>query len=373
MTRATPDARRNLPAKTVIAVAALAIFPLIMTLLNLRAMIRTPHRSVRQDPGVSVLIPARNEAEQIEAAIDAVLANGNRVRELIVLDDHSTDDTAARVQTYADSRVKLLSGVPLPPGWCGKNHACAQLAEAATQPWLFFIDADVRLAPDAVSRLLSMTDNGQNPAMISGVPRQETGSVMEWLLLPFINVLLYGYLPLMMDTGRAPGLAAACGQLVFVNTVTYRQTGGHASIRDRLHDGLALARAMRKHGHRTTLVDATDLATCRMYRNGAEVYNGLMKNAVEGLAGPAALPIWSILLAGGHIAPFLMRATPAIWLARFASLGFRLLVALRCKQGLRTVIASPIGTFLLLFIQFHARIRHILGRPVFWKGRHYET
>lgn len=373
MIRATPDVRQNLPAQAGIAVAALAILPLVIALLNLRAMIRAPRRPVRQDPGVSVLIPARNEAGQIEAAIEAVLNNGETVKEVIVLDDHSTDNTAVLVRSYADNRVKLLTGLPLPSGWCGKNHACAQLADAATQPWLFFIDADVRLAPEAVSRLLGMTENGQNPAMISGVPRQETGSVMEWLLLPFINVLLYGYLPLMMDTGRSPGLAAACGQLVLVNADAYRQTGGHAGIRDRLHDGLALARAMRRHGHGTTLIDATDLATCRMYRTGKEVYDGLMKNAVEGLAGPVALPVWSVLLAGGHIAPFLMRATAAIWLARFASLGFRLLVALRCRQGLRTVIASPIGTFLLLFIQFHARIRHILGHPVSWKGRHYET
>ncbi len=373
MTRAMPDARRNPSAKAGLAVAALAILPLVMGLLNLRAMIRPPRRPVGQDRGVSVLIPARNEAAQIEAAIDAVLANGNTVKEVIVLDDHSTDDTAALVRAYVDSRVRLLTGRPLPPGWCGKNHACAQLAEAATQPWLFFIDADVRLAPEAVSRLLGMTENGQTPAMISGVPNQDTVSVMEWLLLPFINVLLYGYLPLMMDTGRSPGLAAACGQLVFIDANAYRRTGGHAGIRNRLHDGLALARAMRRHGHKTTLIDATDLATCRMYRSGREVYDGLMKNAVEGLAGPVALPVWTVLLAGGHIAPFLMRATPAIWLARFASLGFRLIVALRCRQGLRTVIASPIGTFLLLFIQFHARIRHVLGRPVSWKGRHYET
>lgn len=365
--RTTPSSGRD------IAVAALALLPLISGVLNLRALSRQSTDTPPASGGVSVLIPARNEAAQIDSALSAVLSNGASVQEVIVLDDHSDDDTAAKVLALGDPRIRLINGRDLPPGWCGKTHACAQLAEAATQPFLLFLDADVRLDSGAVRRLLGMAGADNPPAMISGVPRQETETFLEWLLLPFINVLLFGYLPLILDTGRSTGLAAACGQLVFVNARAYREAGGHGSIRSKLHDGLALARAMRRSGHRTALVDATDLATCRMYRNGREVYAGLMKNAVEGLAGPVALPIWTTLLAGGHVLPFLLRATPAIRVARLASIGLRLLVALRCRQGLRTVIASPLGTALLLFIQFHARLRHVLGRPVSWKGRHYET
>jgi len=352
------------------AVFGLSILPFAMAVLNLRAIGRAPTAIGRTAQGVSVLIPARNESAQITEALNAVLANGRAVREVIVLDDKSSDDTADRVRALADSRVTLIEGSDLPEGWCGKNHACAQLAAAASSPWMLFIDADVRLAADAVSRLLGASSGTD---FISGVPRQETRSFFEWLLLPFIDVLLFGYLPLALDKGRASALAAACGQLVFVRRDAYQAVGGHGAVHDRLHDGLALSRAMRRRGFATRLVDATDLASCRMYRNGGEVYAGLMKNATEGLAGPVALPIWTLLLAGGHIFPFLMRASPLVWAARAASIGLRGLVAARCHQGWRTVALSPLGTFLLLFIQFHARLRHLLGRPVTWKGRHYET
>ncbi|WP_336947309.1 glycosyltransferase family 2 protein [Asaia sp. HN010] len=355
------------------ALTALAVFPLVLGLLNLRALSRAPRRAPSGDEGVSVLIPARNEAGQIKEALAAIIANGPIVREIIVLDDHSSDDTVARIREVRNERIRIVSGEDLPSGWCGKSHACAQLARQARHGWLLFLDADVRLAPDAVARLMAGTEDQETIAFISGVPHQETRSFLEWLLLPFINVLLFGYLPLPLDQGRSSGLAAACGQLVLVKAQAYHAAGGHEAIGWRLHDGLALARSLRQHGFRTRLIDATDLAHCRMYRNAGEVYAGLMKNAVEGLAGPVALPVWTTLLAGGHILPFLLRASPLMKVARAASLALRLLVALRCRQGVLTVLFSPLGTLLLLWIQFHARLRHMTGRPVTWKGRLYET
>jgi len=351
----------------------LAFLPLLLCLTNLRVLARAPAATIKSQDGVSVLIPARNEATQIIPALESVLANGTLVKEILVLDDNSDDDTADRALSLGDDRIRILRGTQLLEGWCGKNHACAQLARAATQPWLLFIDADVRLTTDAVNRLVALGDSPNAPALLSGVPRQITATWLEWLLLPLINVLLFGYLPLALDNGRSAGLAAACGQLVMVRAQAYRESGGHGAIRGRLHDGLALARHLRRHGYRTRLIDATDLAQCRMYRSGSEVYAGLMKNAVEGMAGPVALPIWTVLLAGAHILPFLCRGTALVWMARMASLAFRLIVALRCHQGLRTALLSPIGVFLLLWIQFHARLRHLLGRPVSWKGRIYDT
>ncbi|NVN02116.1 MULTISPECIES: glycosyltransferase [Asaia] len=368
-----PDAENKTRLRAEAALAAFAVLPFILGLLNLRALSRAPHPTSSTNEGVSVLIPARNEAGQIREALEAILANGSLVREIIVLDDNSSDDTIIKAREVGDPRIRIVSGKPLPPGWCGKSHACAQLARHARQDWLLFLDADVRLAPEAVRRLMTVVNEQRSISLVSGVPHQETHSFFEWLLLPFINVLLFGYLPLPLDKGRTASLAAACGQLVLVKAQAYREAGGHEAIRSRLHDGLALARSLRQHGFCTRLVDATDLAHCRMYRSASQVYAGLMKNAVEGLAGPVSLPIWTALLAGGHILPFLLRASPLIWVARIASIALRLLVALRCRQGLLTVLFSPLGMFLLLLIQFHARLRHMTGRPVTWKGRLYET
>jgi len=353
--------------------AALSLFPLVMTLANMRPLARLSRKAIPAKQGLSVLIPARNESRQIRGALDTVLENGDFVHEVIVLDDHSSDDTLVKIQEMTSEKIRIIPGSDLPAGWCGKSHACAQLARNASQEWLLFLDADVRLMPDAISRLMAYVHSHDDAALVSGVPRQETRTFLEWLLLPFINALLFGYLPLRFDTGRSPALAAACGQLVLVKAAAYRHAGGHEAIRKQLHDGLSLARLLRRHGYATKLIDATDIARCRMYRSAGEVYVGLMKNAVEGLAGSIALPIWTTLLAGGHILPFIMRGSPVIWFARLASLVFRLIVALRCKQSILSVLFSPVGTFVLLWIQFHARVRHLVRRPVTWKGRYYET
>src|SRR5688572_30719099 len=97
-------------------------------------------------PMISVLVPARDEAASIGACLSSILASKDVVIEVLVLDDDSSDDTAAIVEGYAntDRRVRLIAGTPLPPGWLGKPNACAQLAAAASAPILAFIDADVR-------------------------------------------------------------------------------------------------------------------------------------------------------------------------------------------------------------------------------------
>ena len=110
--------------------------------------------------GVSVLIPARNEEQNICATLEALLKNRDCHFEVIVLDDHSTDGTAAIAKgfTLRDARVRLESAPPLPAGWCGKQHACQILGRLARHPLLVFIDADVRLASDALTRMVSFME-----------------------------------------------------------------------------------------------------------------------------------------------------------------------------------------------------------------------
>src|SRR5262249_14417095 len=103
---------------------------------------------------------------------------------------------------------------------------------------------------------------------------------------------------------RLPALGAGCGQLFLTTKSAYRQVGGHASVKNSFHDGVKLPRAYRRAGMWTDLCDATDLATCRMYRSGRDLWNGLAKNAGEGIGSPRGIGPWTILLFGGHILPF---------------------------------------------------------------------
>src|SRR5690606_17868599 len=154
---------------------------------------RVPPRCTRVlDKGeVSVLIPARNEARQIGAAIDSVLASrGGAELELLVLDDESTDDTGRIVAEAAarDPRVPLIQRRTSLQGW-GKPLACAELAERSSGATLIFMDADVRLASDALARLVAARQRS-NAALLSGVPRQVTGTCAERLIVPLIHFIL---------------------------------------------------------------------------------------------------------------------------------------------------------------------------------------
>ncbi len=202
---------------TALCVAALilAVVPASLFLANLRHYRPTVRGGSGAMPQISVLIPARNEEATIGAAVAAVLAVRGVDLEVIVLDDHSNDATAAIVAALAarDARVRLELAPPLPTGWCGKQHACAALAARASKPLLLFLDADVRLAPDAPARLASFLE-ATGADLVSGLPRQQTVGLIEQLVIPLIHFVLLGFLPLgRMRRDPRPSLAAGCGQL----------------------------------------------------------------------------------------------------------------------------------------------------------------
>ena len=233
-----------------------------------------------------------------------------------MLDDHSTDRTSAILAAIDDPRLRVLAAPGLPPGWSGKQHACATLASQARHALMVFVDADVVLAPDALSRMAGVMRSHPELGLASGFPRQVTRSWSEWLLLPLIHLLLVGYRPQRLDRDpRMQGFAAGCGQLFIARSEAYAAVGGHAMIRASMHDGLKLPRAFRKGGFATGLFDATHFAECRMYTSFAEVWHGLGKNATEGMATRRALPAWTLLLGGGHVLPFLLAVVsrPACW------------------------------------------------------------
>jgi hypothetical protein len=347
----------------------LAALPLALALDNLRRL-RTPAPAAGA-PAMTVLIPARNEERNIGAAVAAALASVDVSLGVIVLDDGSTDATASILARIDDPRLTVLQGGVLPAGWSGKQHACARLAAAAHTDLLLFVDADVRLAPDAASRIAGYMHRN-NVGLASGFPRQITRGWAEILLLPLIHFLLLGYLPMFrMQRDLSPSLGAGCGQLMAVRRDAYVRAGGHAAIRASLHDGIMLPRAFRRAGIMTGLFDATHLATCRMYETTGAVLEGLMKNATEGMAQPIALPIWTILLAGGHILPFLLLPAGAAVAACVCAFSLRALLAWRFRQSWLSAALHPVGVAALLLLQWVALLRAAAGIKATWRGRAY--
>jgi glycosyltransferase involved in cell wall biosynthesis len=353
----------------------LAALPAAIGTMNLLRMARLGPAKLEPESLVSILIPARDEAGNIAACVGAALASSGVAVEVLVMDDGSTDGTGAIVAglAAADPRVRPLTAPPLPPGWTGKVHACAKLAEAARGSHLLFIDADVRLAPEAAARMAAHAAT-RDLGMVSGVPRQLIGSLGEALTVPAINLLLVGYLP---GGGRAeterPDLAAACGQLLLCERGAYEAVGGHAAIPHALHDALALARLFRRRGHRTEVVDGAPLATCRMYSGFSDSWAGFVKNAREGMATSLGLPIWTVLLAGAHLWPWALLPEPQAILAIGLMLGLRAAITWRAGEPWWTVPLHPAIVTVALAIQWWAMACWVLGIKPGWKGRAYSA
>jgi glycosyltransferase involved in cell wall biosynthesis len=401
----------------VLAVIALmlASFPLLMFVRNVKLFKRPTksHEPFAQSPAISVLIPARNEEYGIRDAVRSVLQSTGVEVEVIVLDDSSTDRTAEIVLALAkdDHRVRLETAPPLQPGWCGKQHACYTLSKLAKYETITFLDADVRLEPQAMANMAGFLHES-NAALVSGFPRQLTIGRLEQLVIPLINWLLVCYLPFdRMRKDLQPGLGAGCGQWFMTTKTAYEKVGGHGHplVKGSLHDGIKLPRAYRICGLLTDTCDATHDATCRMYRSPGAVWNGFAKNAREGLGGPITIWIWTILLAGGHLLPWVLLPVsyfaaayesvsgiyypsegreyppPPWWMSggKFA-LGLSALAvvfsaiprwacAVKYKQSFFGAIFHPVGVLLMLAIQWYATVRAWVGRPVGWKGREHPS
>jgi glycosyltransferase involved in cell wall biosynthesis len=348
------------------------------------------------DAVVDVLIPARNEERNIAACVEAVLASRAITLSVLVLDDASTDSTEEIVREIAlrDARVRLVQTKGLPSGWNGKQYACWLLAQESTAPLLLFLDADVRLQPDAIAACVGSRQSSR-VALLSGFPQQITVGWMEKLLLPLIHFVLLAFLPMgRMRSTTKPAYAAGCGQFFLAEREAYFASGGHAAIRDTRHDGLRLPQVFRRSGYATDIVDLTELASVRMYDSTRAVWSGLAKNATEGLGAPKRIvPLTAILLLGQVLPvvvwtmwlaawvsmivagatyddrPWAIRMTLLLGIAATSSYLPRLLAARRFRQPLLSALLHPVGIVLLLILQWYALVKQVFGRPVAWRAR----
>jgi glycosyltransferase involved in cell wall biosynthesis len=332
--------------------------------------------------GLSVLIPARNEEASIQEALASILRSNHPEFEIVVMDDASEDRTAEVVRQFAatDPRVRLVQSTELPVGWNGKQYACWGLASHAHYGLLLFLDADVRLARDALTRLVAEQQRRQSP-LISGFPYQETKTWSEQLLIPLMHYVLLGFLPIdQMRATAQPGFAAGCGQLFLAERESYFQVGGHSAIAPSRHDGIRLPKAFRNAGKKTDIFDATDLATCRMYQSLPQVVRGLLKNATEGIANPRLILPFTVLLLGGSVLPVALLVLGFVRGADWLTLALlivasglswypRIAASFRFRQPWLGVLLHPLSIVWFTSLQWIALGMGFFKIRTAWRGR----
>jgi hypothetical protein len=357
----------------------------VHSLVRLGRAGRRRHRLGARDPGafaepVSVVVPARDEAGRIGRCVAAILGQDAKVVEVVVVDDGSRDATAAEAGR-AGARVVAA---PAPAtGQAGKAAACAAGARAATAGrWLVFVDADVVLAPEAISRLLGAC-LGPGTGAVAGSPlaRQATRTLWEELLLPDLGLAVAERLDLDAVGDPARPEAFLSGQCLLVRRDAYEAVGGFEADAGSLVEDVALARRLKAAGGRLEVRLAPDLAAVRMYGRFGDLWEGLAKNLAEVWGAGAGSLGWQAARALAGIAPWLALATrPRSRAARRTALAGGLL-QLTVRAGGRLVagadprlaVAHPAADLVLLAIYADSVRRRRTGAPVTWKGRTYRA
>ena len=288
----------------VIAIINALVFPR----LQLATLNET--NAFNQPSGVSILIPARNEGAIIGSTVQALLTQRYPNFEIIVLDDHSTDNTRLMAESAArgDSRLRVLAGTPLPVDWLGKNWACHQLAAAACHEILIFTDADVTWGPHALPALIQMLHHTQAD-LLTVWPTQITLTWGERLVVPLMALAILGYLPVpLVHYGPWPSAAAGSGQCMVFRRAAYLQCGGHQAVRSQIVEDTQLAQRIKASGLRLRLADGAALLHCRMYEGWSAVLFGYAKNILAGHGNSIALLLLSTFF---HLTIFVL---PWLWL-----------------------------------------------------------
>ncbi|MFD4462196.1 glycosyltransferase family 2 protein [Nocardia sp. NPDC058480] len=334
---------------------------------------------------VTVCVPARDEAARLPALIADLRAQTGVPRmNVLILDDASTDgtDEAALAAIAGDERFTVLRSAAHPaPGWTGKAAACARLAARTDAAALVFVDADVRLAPDAVAAAVTELRR-RGAGLVSAWPAQESGSTTERLVQPLLAWSWASTLPIgPANHSLRPSTAVACGQFLAVDAAAYRAGGGHAAVAASATEDLDLARAVRRAGHRTALVTAGPAANTRMYTGTAELTDGYTRWLWSAYGGRldtgaaigilAALAYWIPPLAALFGRGRTRRAGLLGYLAAVTSrLTARATETRRAPTGtdLASALAHPVGIAHYLTLWTRSHHRHRTGR-LRWKQR----
>ena len=237
-------------------------------------------------PNVSAIVPARNEEATIAAAVQS-LATQPEIREIIAVNDASTDGTAAILRQLSSryAQLRVLETENLPIGWVGKNYAVSLGAAQATGDWLLFTDADGVHLPGSAGRALA--DAAKNGAgLVSYSPEQETHTWWEKSLIPFIYTRLAHKFSYAEVSDPESPAAAASGQYLLIRREDYQQIGGHAAVAGEVLEDVALARLAKQAGIRLYFAPGAAIMRVRMYRNFRAMWQGWTKNLYPLMGGP---------------------------------------------------------------------------------------
>lgn len=342
-------------------------------------VIRKPKTQLKAEPLISVLIPARNEENNIGICLQSVVNQKYGNYEVIVLDDESTDNTAGIVDSFKlkSSRIRYIKGKKLPEGWMGKNWACNQLSENAKGEYLLFIDADVKLHPETLTAAVTII-NEKKLSMLSVFPTQTIESWGEWLVVPLMNWLLLSFLPLnLVHASRKTSFIAANGQFIMIERNVYDLIGKHKRVADKVVEDMEMARAVKSAGFRIKTALGGELVRCRMYKSFTDAFNGFSKNFYPGFNTGLILfglmiTFFLLVFTFPYILFFGLSGYHRQYILMMIIISFgRALISIKSHQSYkRNIFLHPIQMIIMFVVGLNS-LRISKQGKLQWKGRKY--
>ena len=348
-------------------------FLLPLILLTIAAVnffqIRTPKATSQLLDSVGVVVPMRNEAENVEGIV-ATLSAQDGPFHFYLLDDNSEDKTLELLQrfTAGDSRFTVIKGAPLADGWIGKTWALQQLYEASNEDVLVSIDADVRLTNDAINKAVTSL-RGARLDFLSPYPRQIAHSFGERLIQPLLQWSWLTTVPLRYAEGaRQKSMAVANGQFFVVRRSALDSISGYQSVKHAVIDDVFLARQLIAQGSSGTVIDGSDIAETRMYASWSEIEAGYGKSLNKAFGSIFGAIFVIVFLFVTSIAPLVLGllGNPYGWLGFAAIVGSRVLSAIKSRGSVVDSVLHPISIVALIYLIVYS---YLVRGTVTWKGR----
>ena len=299
------------------------------------------------------------------------MAQDYQYKEIIVLDDNSTDNTYRLASSFSTSNVKVLKGKALPTDWLGKNWACHQLAQETKGEYLLFVDADVEVTPEVISSAVCELEKS-NVALLSIFPTQIIKSFGEYLIVPLMNWQLLTFLPLrFVYSCSSKAFVAANGQFMLWKKDSYFKIGGHEKVKNKVVEDMELARLAKHNKLKVKTMLGGKLVFCRMYESFNQAYNGFTKNFFAGfLLPPFSFLVIILFLLIAFVLPFLF-LMPTVYSFSLIALILitRISVSIVSNQNLFiNVLLHPVQLLFMFWIGINSLIK-FKTKKIVWKQR----
>jgi cellulose synthase/poly-beta-1,6-N-acetylglucosamine synthase-like glycosyltransferase len=348
-------------------------FLLPLILLTIAAVnfvqIRTPKRTSDLLESVGVIVPMRNEAENVEGLV-ATLAAQEGSFHFYLLDDNSEDQTFELLQRFtgADSRFTVIKGASLDTKWIGKTWALQQLFEASKEDVLVSIDADVRLSNNAINKAVT-TMHGARLDFVSPYPRQIARGFAERLIQPLLQWSWLTTVPLRYaENSGQKSMAVANGQFFVVRRSALISIGGYQTVKHAVIDDVFLARELIKSGSSGTVINGSAIAETHMYNSWNEIEAGYGKSLSKAFGSIVGAVFVVAFLFITSIAPLILGLLGNVhgWLGFAAIVGTRVLSAIKSRGNLLDSVLHPISVIALIYLIVYS---YLMRGSIQWKGR----